>query len=106
MTTNEITAEQRFELVQKHGEVLVLGSDFGDVAFRIATRAEWQRMIDEQARDLTQGVALRNLVYSCRVWPEGPDFDRLIERAPGMVQSLGNELVEFCGLGRRLVRKK
>jgi hypothetical protein len=101
-----IPPEQIEELEQKHGDVLVLASPFGEAAFRVATMPEWQRFSDEATDAATRGIAMRNLVNACRVAPDHSVFQAMVTRRPGLVQTFGNELVEFCGITRVEVRKK
>jgi hypothetical protein len=102
----EITPEAIAELEAKHGEVEVYESDFGSAAFRAANSKEWQRFLDEMNNDALKSRALKNLVFACCVAPERAEFDRFIERRPGLVQGFGNQLVEFCGMHTVRVRKK
>jgi hypothetical protein len=102
-----IAPEQIEELEEKHGgDLLVLSTPFGDAAFRAAALPEWQRFTDEASDPASRGVAMRNLVNACCVAPERALFERMIARRPGLVQSFGNELIEFCGVIRVEVRKK
>ena len=102
----EITAELLAELEGKHGEVEVFESNFGAAAFRPAKKGEWDRFISEMNQDGLKPHALKNLVFSCCVYPERPEFEQMVAAHPGLVQGFGNQLVELCGMHTVRVRKK
>ncbi len=106
--TGSITIEDATlaRLRSEHGDVLHLETDWGDAVFKVATPELWQRFNDEIADEQMRGRALRALVYGCRVYPDLPEFERLMRSRPGLIQGFGNEIVTFCGLGRAAVRKK
>lgn len=93
-------------LKAEHGEILHLETDYGEAIFRVAKPTEWQRFLDEVTDAEVRARALKTLVLQCVVHPERVEFERLIAARPGLVQTFGNELTSFCGLGRAAVRKK
>jgi hypothetical protein len=106
----QLTTETKAELEAKHGKVLVLEVDIEEetytAAFRGANPAEWQRFLDETHDKERVSRATRALVVSCAVWPPEAEFGAMLKEKPGLVQSFGNELTDFCGSRRATVRKK
>jgi hypothetical protein len=103
---NPIDPSTLAELKAKHGDVLHLETDLGDVVFKVATPELWQRFIDEVSDEDQRPRAMAPLVYGCRVYPEKEEFDRILQRRPGLTQTLGNQLSAFCGLEKAAARKK
>jgi len=101
-----IGEDERADLEAKHPRLLVLETDFGDAAFRLPKEGEWDRFLEEHNVPETRATALKHVVHACRVWPEKPVFDRMIAQAPGLVTSMGNELIEHVGVLKTAVRKK
>jgi hypothetical protein len=94
------------ELKAKHGEVLHLETDVGDVVFKVAESKLWQRFIDELTDEESRSRAFIPLLHGCLVYPEKADFERILTARPGLTQTLGNQLSAFCGLEKAAARKK
>lgn len=99
------------ELKDAHGSELVSVDVDGTVlVFRKPTRTEFDRWIDKTRSDNANGSKhARELVKSCRVYPDEPSLDAALERRPAMLTStLLDAVTEMAGLGggSELVVKK
>lgn len=93
------------------GELLVVETDVIGaevLAFRVPNLQEWKRYRTE-ASDPTPAIkvsASTNLVHSCCVFPTAPEFARIVEAHPGLIETCIGELVEHAGAARiKKVRK-
>lgn len=102
-----ITQSELAELKAKHGEVLHLETKWGhDIVFRVATMEEYNRFLEEHVDPQTRVSATRTLIYTCAVYPEREEFDKVIRARPGLLNKLADELTTFCGADRDALRKK
>jgi hypothetical protein len=112
MDTKEI--EQKLEAAKEAaggGELLVIETDVIGaevLAFKVPTLPEWKRYRTE-ASDPAPAIkvaASTNLVYACCVLPTAPEFSRIVEAHPGLIETCIGELVEHAGAARaKKVRK-
>lgn len=104
----EITSEIVTKLKAEHptAELHRLTHEGGHVVVRTPTTGEAQQFLDQLADSETKGVAVRNLVWNCVVWPPEREFMLLLTQRPFLGQSIGNELVEIYGLKKIADRKK
>jgi hypothetical protein len=76
------------------------GADDGETfAFRRPSSAEWMRYRSERVSDstLAQVASLKTLCQACRVYPSMVEFMAAIDARPGLVESIGNELIQYAG---------
>jgi hypothetical protein len=104
--SNEISEQQRAELETQHGSVLVMGTDFGDFAFRVAGMTEFRQFSVNMEDPAKKFDALRSLSIGCLVWPTKDILAAAFEKLPGLVFGIGNELASHTGLTSRAARKK
>ncbi len=104
----EISDEIVTKLKAEHpaAELYRLAHEGGHVVVRTPTTGEAQQFYDQMADNETKGIALRNLVWNCVVWPPQREFLLLLTQRPFLGQSIGNELVEIFGLKKIAERKK
>jgi hypothetical protein len=86
--------------------VMLLSNKYGRAFFRPATAAEYQRLVDEQAKPELKTTALKRLVLACAVYPEGAEFAALLEAKPGLAQTFGNEIAADAGLFAETEKKE
>jgi hypothetical protein len=71
-------------------------------AFRRPNPAEWGRYRSESLDQNPQvkANALNCIVVPCCVYPDRATFAAMVGERPGLVESLGSELVEYAGIER------
>ena len=93
----KISEEKFAALESEHGEIAVVTTKLGDVAFRRPKRAEYDRylsfLFDEKKRPKAQEVIVR----SCRIYPTGEEFDKMIQEAPGICVTCSGAVLELAG---------
>lgn len=72
------------------------------VAFRRPNSAEWFRYRSEiyDQNPQVKANALNSIVIPCCVYPDRATFAAMVAERPGLVESIGSELVEFAGIER------
>jgi|SRR5688572_1121941 len=100
------SAEQVAKWKQEHGELIQLEASAGEVAvFKAPRGAVWARFRVQAGDDKKRTVSVENLVRGCLVYPPEAEFDALVERRPGLIESFGVALVEHAGLTDRVEKK-
>jgi hypothetical protein len=102
----KISDEKFEELELQYGEIAVVSTKLGDVAFRSPKRAEYERylsiLFDEKKRHKAQEVLIR----ACRIYPSTEQLDQMIEKAPGIIVTCSGPVLELGGqAGEPEVRK-
>lgn len=103
----EINEEERSALDQKFGGILVVATAFGDFAFRSASEPDYRRFNKENADPETKVDAFKVLCKNTVVWPE--DKEALMgafAKRPGLIHTIGNQVLEHSGLAAAAARKK
>lgn len=109
------SAEKKAELLAAHGKLwpveVQLKAEDSSVEFllRAPTKQEYQLFLKGTSDKETRPSAIRKIVRPCIVWPERADLDLILDRSPGMLESLGDPVLEIAGmvrveLGKALVR--
>ena|ERR671925_1982074 len=101
-----IDEAQKTALEEEHGEVLVLETDFGDLAFRMPTTEEYNVFLDQIHDEELRTRATRTLLNVSLVAPDKDGLATILRKRPGLVSPLGNQLTEWAGLQKSAVRKK
>ena len=69
-----------------------------EVVLRPPTRAEWRRF-KEQGQDAQRRIgAAEQLVKDCVVHPEAAEFEKLLDRYPGIVDRVENVVADLAGI--------
>lgn len=93
----KISDEKFSELEAEFGEIVVVTTKLGDVAFRCPKRGEYDRylsfLFDEKKRPKAQEI----LVRSCRIHPSGEEFDKMLQEAPGIAVTCSGSVLELAG---------
>lgn len=93
------------------GECLIVETDIVGaeaLEFRVPNLAEWKRYRAESSdtNPAVKAGAATPLVFSCCIFPSRPEFERIVEAHPGIVETCIGELVEHAGAARaKKVRK-
>jgi len=94
------------ELKAKHGDDIHLlampkGID-GIVIVRTPTATEWDRLqdriMDPRATTASKRAATQNILMDVLIHPSRAELGSLLERKPGLVQTLSNQLVGIAGV--------
>lgn len=101
-----IDETQKKALEEQHGEVLVLETDHGDLAFRMPTQDEYNVFLDQIHDEEMRTRATRTLISISLVVPDKEGLAAILKKRPGLVTPLGNQLTEWAGLQKSAVRKK
>lgn len=108
-----ITDETMQGIAAEHGRVRRLsarvdGEDF-QIAVKVPSRAEFKRLVAATAKaEDAQGKQeeLENFLLRHRVYPDTGEWDRMLDDAPGLVETFANKLLEICGLNAEVTAKK
>jgi hypothetical protein len=73
---------------------------------RKPSRAEYKRFRQDASDDRKKASALEMLVCSCVLYPDGAAFQALLDEAPGLSETFGEELLKACGLAVSADAKK
>jgi len=77
-----------------------------DAVVKTPSEGEWKRFRAMSSDDAQRSSALRTLVFACVVFPASAEFAALVARKPGIVESLGNKLVEIAGVSMAVTVRK
>jgi hypothetical protein len=104
-----ITDEKITELKAAHpGRDLYLISQpaAGELVIKVPTLDEYQRFLDELNDADTKAHAARVLVFTAVVHPPAAEFRQLVERKPGIINPIADEIAVQAGLKAVTERKK
>lgn len=104
--SNEITEEQRGQLESQFGKLLVMGTDQGDFAFKVASLEVYRRWSEDNESPKSKFDGFRVLALNCVVWPSKEALQEAFSAAPGLVHIVGNEVAIHSGLTQAAARKK
>jgi hypothetical protein len=93
-----LTPEKIEQLKDAHGELRRVKTKRGDVVVRGPSVGEWRRWRAESADAKRRAQSIETLVRSCVVHPEPPAFGELLEKAPALVETLAEAVLELAGL--------
>jgi hypothetical protein len=98
-----LTEEKIAELKERHGEgqlvAITVDSSTGEqVVIRRPSRAEWKKFRAHGSDDKRRQHAPENLVRECSVFPDVDRLNALLDRYPGLVETLTIELVQLAGM--------
>jgi hypothetical protein len=102
------------ELKAKHGDdIHQLGMPKGVeavVIVRTPTTEMWDRMqdrvLDPRATQATKRAAARNILIDVLLYPSRDELGALLDRRPGLVQTLSNQLLGIAGMEPDLPSEK
>lgn len=101
-----ITDEELKQLEVKNRKILVLRRDGYEAIFRRPTRDEYRKFKADLSNDEVKPYALEYLVTACCLHPDRAAFNAMLDEAPALSDSFGNDLVKWAGLGQAEVVKK
>ena len=109
MDTQNVAQETIDQWKQQYEEVYEMTGELEDyseikVYFRKPKRADSSRLIKETMKDPERAV--NNLVFSCLLYPAPDDLKKEIEKKPGLILVLGNELQKLIGSNIDFLSKK
>lgn len=87
----KLTPEQSEKLKSEHAgsELRKIALKSGDdVVVRSPSRPEWTRMQDESVDEKKRAAAMRAIVRSCVVFPSKEEFLVMLDRKPGLIETL------------------
>lgn len=85
-------------LAAKHGEIRIYRTPNGTLALKAPGPGDFQRFTDKLTGDKGSKYAtMREIVLSCRVYPEREAALALIDRYPGLVLQAGTAINELAG---------
>lgn len=87
------------EVRQKHpGAELHLVRIAGEeLVVRAPTAAAWERFTAKRGDPSTRFVACKQLIIDCAALPTGADLVAMLDRRPGLVDSISSKLAEIAG---------
>ncbi len=92
-------------LKAKYGPLSQLEAAGETFIVRSPTRDVWKRFRAQVMDEGKRTVAMDNLVRGCVVSPEMTEFEAVVDRLPGIVETLGKTLVEMAGAGGEAEKK-
>lgn len=92
------TQEQIAALKAQHGDLRRVKTKRGDVIVRGPDQGEWRRFRADSADPKKKAQSVETLVRACVVHPDPPLFSALLERAPALVETLAESVLELAGL--------
>lgn len=94
------------ELQDKYGEIAVVKTVLGPVAFRSCKRAEYERYNSLLFDDKKRPKAFESLVKTCVVYPDANTFESYLDKKPGIVSTCLNAVLELSGVETEAETKK
>lgn len=101
------------ELKAKYGDIHLLGMPKGVdgiVIVRTPTPEMWDRLqdraMDPRATQATKRAAARNILIDVLVHPGREELGALLDRKPGLVQTLSNQLTAIAGVDNDVTAEK
>lgn len=85
-------------LKARHGDMRRVKTKRGDVIVRGPDQGEWRRFRAESGDAKKKAQSVETLVRACVVHPPAPEFAALLERAPALVETLAESVLELAGL--------
>jgi len=86
---------------------LISNDDVGiEVVAKTPDDGTWKRFRAQSSDDAQRSIALRGLVMSCVVFPAPADFGAAVNRKPGIIETIGNKLVEIAGVSLATTTRK
>ena len=101
-----LTEERAQALKNLHGEVAELTMSGGEVVYvRTPSVDLYARFRSQSSDPKKKDAAVGNLVRACVLHPESAEFETMVSRRPGLIDSVGLELMTLAGLDA-VVEKK
>lgn len=85
------------ELEAEFGEIAVVSTSKGDVAFRAPKRGEYSRYLDFLFDEKKRAKAQEMIVRACRIHPSSTELDAMLETAPGIAITCSGAVLELAG---------
>lgn len=106
MLTDELIA--KLKDANPGGDIYAFKNDDVDLEVVVKTPDDgtWKRFRSQSADDAQRSMALRGLVMSCVIFPAGPEFMAAVSRRPGIIETIGNKLVEIAGVSMATTVRK
>lgn len=109
MGIQQATPEMIEQWKKENEEVWEMTGELDDyrevkVYFRKPKRADTSRLIKEIAKDPERAV--NNLIFGCLLYPPADELKKEIEKRPGLIMVLGNELQKLIGSNVDFLSKK
>jgi|SRR6267142_5174914 len=86
------------------------GMDGLMVLVRTPPLEAWDRMqdriLDPRATTASKRAAANNLLMDCLLYPTRGELEHLIEKKPGLLQTLSNQLTQIAGVENELQAEK
>lgn len=99
--------EQIAKLKAEHGQDLrLVETDDAELVLRPPTRVEWAAFRSMSADKDKRQFAQEDLVRACVVYPGREDFDKLLDRRPGLGDALSEVVGEMAVGAEKIVAKK
>src|SRR5262245_9994016 len=107
MPIERLTTEQLAELEAKHEEIAyVIGrEDAWHCVFRRPKRMEWKAFRKNIVNPITATDAIEALAETTVVFPALAEFQKLLERYPGIPEACSEELAKLAGFARDQLEK-
>lgn len=86
------------ELEEKHGEVTTVETVLGLAVFRSPTRGEYRRFRSSIHDARKRADAGEILVRDCVVHPSLEEFDRWLDKKPGIAEVCSDPVLELAGI--------
>ncbi len=108
-----VTPEQIKQWKAEHGDIYKLSGEIQDdkdsfvlhtFYFKKPGRVQLSRFAKEAMSDALK--AQNNLIFDCRLYPDETVIRELFEKQPGLIMSLGAELVKIVGMNQDFLSEK
>jgi hypothetical protein len=106
LSEKTLTDEQVAELEKANGEIVVVKTKVGPCAFRVPRKKEYDRYKATLFKDATRSMAPEMLVKMTVVYPSAQDFESLVDKAPGIVETCIGPVLELAGVNAEAEVKK
>lgn len=106
MLTDELIA--KLKEANPGAELSVISNeDVGiEVVVKTPNDVEWRRFRTQSADDAQKSGALRFLVLACVKHPDSATFMAAVNARPGIIETIGNKLVEIAGVSMATTVRK
>jgi hypothetical protein len=93
---------QKFPSAELH-RLRVAGEE---LVVRAPTSAAWERFTAKRGDPATRFAACRQLIVDCAGVPSGQELAEMLERRPGLIDSVSAKLAEICGAAQEAEAEK
>jgi hypothetical protein len=88
-----------------HVSAPIMGETY-EAVLRTPGSGEWARFMAQNRDDARKAQSFAVLLAACRVWPDAPAFQVMLDKRPGLNETFGAKLTAAAGLAQEAEVKK